>query len=228
MVRKLLVFLIVVAALVVAADRTAAWAAGQVVGDRLARAYQLDRPPDVQVQGIPFLTQWSSGRYQEVDVRLPTVTTNRVSITNLSAQLHTVSTTAFATSSADLAGATIGEVDAQGVIPYSSIPLPQGFQVTPRGNQLQLSGSISASGVSVPVSAAVSVSVQNGSVQLAADQVTVPPAFSRLGLASVVNQQLRNSRTALQLPLGAHLDAVSVTANGLQVSASASQVRMPG
>ena len=225
--RKLLVFLIVVAGLLVAADRFAAWAAGQIVADRIARAYQLDQPPDVQVQGIPFLTQWSSGHYQEVDLRLPTVTTNNVSITNLSAQMHDVSTVAFATSSADAAGATIGQVDVQGVVPYSTIPLPQGFQVAPQGSQLQLSGSISAAGVSVPVSATVSVSVQDGSLQLTAGQVDVPSAFSRLGIASILNQQLSAVRTTVQLPLGAHLDAVSVTPNGLALAASASNVQMP-
>jgi hypothetical protein len=226
-VRRLFLFVIVVAGLLAAADRVAAWAAGQLVADRLARAYQLDRAPQVQVQGIPFLTQWSSGRYQEVDVQLPDVTTNRVTVTNLSAQLHTVTTTGFATSSADLAGATIGQVDVQGVVPYASIPLPPGFQATPQGSQLRLSGSISAAGVSVPLTATVSVSVQNGVLQLTADQVNVPGAFSRLGLAAVLNQELSAARTALQLPVGARLDAVSVTPSGLQISASATQVQMP-
>jgi hypothetical protein len=225
-VRRLLVFLIVVAGLVVAADRAAAWEAGQLVSDRLARAYQLDRPPDVQVQGIPFLTQWSSGHYQEVDVRLPTVTTSNVSITNLSAQLHTVTMAAFATTSADVAGARIGEVDAQGVVPYANVPLPQGFQLTVRGDQLQLSGSVSAGGVSVPVSAAASISAQNGSLLLTATSVNVPGAVGRLAL-SALNQQLRAASRALQLPLGARLDAVSVTPDGLSVSASATRVQMP-
>ena len=225
--KKLLVFLIVVSALLVAADRAAAWEAGQVLADRLARTYQLDQPPDVQVQGIPFLTQWSSGQYQEVDVRAPTVTSNKVSITNLSAQLHTVTTASFATSSADLAGATVREVDVQGLFPYSSLPLPQGFQVAPQGNQLRLTGSISVRGVSVPVSATVNVSVRNGSLQLTTDQLNVPSAFTRLGLGALVNQQLQAATGALQLPLGAHLDAVSVTPNGLQASASATQVQLP-
>jgi hypothetical protein len=226
-VRRVFVFLVVVAALLVAADRVAAWAAGQTIGDRLARAYQLDRPPQVQVRGIPFLTQWSSGQYQEVDVQLPTITTNRVSVTDLSAQLHTVTTRAFATSSADVAGATIGEVDVQGVVPYSGIPLPAGLQVAPQGNQLQLTGSISVAGVSVPVTAIVSVSAQNGALVLTADRVNVPAAFSRLGVASVLNQALRATTVVLQLPVGARLNAVSVTPAGLQVAASATQVQMP-
>jgi hypothetical protein len=226
-VKKLLVFLIVVSALLVAADRAAAWEAGQVLADRLARAYQFDQPPDVQVQGIPFLTQWSSGQYQEVDVRAPTVTYNKVSITNLSAQLHTVTTAAFATSSADLAGATVREVDVQALLPYASLTLPQGLQVAPQGNQLRLTGSISVRGVSVPVSATVTVGVRNGSLQLTTAQLNVPSAFTRLGLASLVDQQLQAATAAFQLPLGAHLDAVSVTPTGLQASASATQVQLP-
>jgi len=218
---KLLVFLIVVAGLLVGADRLAAWEAGQIVADRLARAYQLDQPPDVEVRGVPFLTQWSSGRYQEVDVHLPSVTTNQLTVTNLSAQLHAVSAAPFATSSADVAAATIGEVDAQGVVPYGSIPLPPGFQLRPEGDQLRLSGSISAAGVSVPVTATVGVSVQDGSLQLTAGQVSVP------GLTAVLNQRLTEARRALQLPLGARLEGVVVTPGGLQVSASAAQVKMP-
>jgi len=218
---KLLVFLIVVAGILVGTDRLAAWEAGQMVSDRLARAYQLNQPPEVEVRGIPFLTQWSSGRYQEIDVHVPTITANRVTVTNLSAQLHAVSAAPFATSSADVAAATIGEVDAQGVVPYGSIPLPPGFQLRPEGNQLRLSGSISAAGVSVPVTAIVAVSVQDGVLQLTASQVNVP------GLAATLNQRLSDARKALQLPLGARLDAIVATPGGLQVSASASQVRMP-
>jgi len=227
MVRRVVVFLIVVAALLVAADRLAAWAAGQTVADRLARAYRLDQQPDVQARGIPFLTQWSSGRYEEVDVRIPTVTNGGVSVTDLSVQLHAVSATPYATSSADLAGATIAEVDAQGVVPFSEVPLPPGFQLTARGNQLQVSGSVSVAGVSVPVSAVVGVSVRDGALHLETDQVTVPSAFARLGVTALVNQRLSASAKALQLPLEARLDAVSVTPSGLRISASASQVKMP-
>ena len=202
--------MIVVAGLLVAADRLAAWGAGQLVADRLARAYQLGRAPQVQVQGVPFLTQWSSGRYQEVDVQLPNITTR-----------------AFATSSADVAGATIGEVDVQGVVPYAGIPLPPGLRVTPQGNQLQLSGSISAAGASVPISATVSVGVQNGRLQLTADRVNGAVGLRALAVTAELNQQLKGASVALQLPVGARLNAVSVTQGGLGVSASASQVQMP-
>jgi hypothetical protein len=218
---KLLLFLIVVAGILVGTDRLAAWAAGQLVADRIARAYQLGQPPEVEVRGVPFLTQWSSGRYEEIDVHLPPVTANRVTVNNLSAQLHGVSARPFATSSADVASATIGEVDAQGVVPYSSIPVPPGFQLRPEGDRLQLSGSISAAGISVPLTATVAVSVQDGVLQLTADQVSVPE------LAPALNQRLRDARRGLQLPLGARLDSIVVTPGGLQVSASARQVRMP-
>jgi LmeA-like phospholipid-binding len=230
--RKLFVFLLVVAALLVAADRVAAYEAGQVLSQRLASAYQFSEQPTVQVQGIPFLTQWSSGKYQEIDVQAPSVTTGSVSVDNLSAQLHAVTTASFATSSADVAGATVGQVRVQGVVPYSSVPVPKGFQVAPEGNQLKLSGTASGGGVSAPITATVNVAAQDGKLQLTVDQVQLPGTLGALGLSGQVkaqiNQQLQAAASSFQLPMGVRLDSASVTGDGLRVSASASGVQVPG
>jgi DUF2993 family protein len=229
--RKLIVFLLVLGALLVVADRVAAYEADQVLSQRLASAYQFGQQPQVQVQGIPFLTQWSSGRYQEIDVHVPSMTAHRVSVNDLTAQLRTVTTAAFATSSADVSGATVGQVNLQGVVPYDSLPVPSGFQLAPQGNQLKVSGTATSQGISVPITAIVNVGVQNGALRLTTAQVDVPVSVSRLGLGpqvtAQVNQQLAATASALQLPMGVHLDAVAVTDGGLQVAASASQVQVP-
>ena len=68
--------------------------------------------------------------------------------------------------------------------------------------------------------------VQNGSLLLTATSLNVPGVVGRIALTAL-NQQLRAASKALQLPLGARLDAVSVTPDGLSISASASQVQMP-
>lgn len=227
--RKLLVFLLVVAAVLVAADRVAAYEAGQVLSQRLASAYQFSEQPAVQVQGIPFLTQWSSGKYQEIDVQVPSVTTSNVSVDNLSAQLHAVTTASFATSSADVAGATVGQVRVQGVVPYSSVPVPKGFKVAPEGNQLKLSGTASGGGVSAPIAATVNVAAQDGKLQLTVDQVQLPGPLGLSGqVKAQINQQLQAAASSFQLPMGVRLDSVSVTGDGLRVSASASGVQVPG
>ena len=230
--RKLLVFLLVVGVLLVAADRVAAYEAGQLLSQRLASAYQLGQQPTVQVQGVPFLTQWSRGKYQEIDVQVPSVTSSNLSVENLSAQLHTVTTASFATSSADVAGATVGQVNVQGMVPLSSVPVPKGFQVSPQGNQLKISGTAGGGGLSAPITALVNVGAQDGKLQLTVDQVDVPNSLSALGLASQVkaqvNQQLHDAAASFQLPMGVHLDTVGVTGTGLQVSASAAGVQVPG
>lgn len=230
--RKLLVLLLVVGALLVAGDRVAAYEAGQVLSQRLASAYQFSEQPTVQVQGIPFLTQWSSGKYQEIDLQVPSVTTSNVSVDNLSAQLHAVTTASFATSSADVAGATVGQVRVRGVVPFSSVPVPKGFQVAPQGNQLKLSGTASGGGLSAPITATVNVAAQDGKLQLTVDQVQLPGTLGALGLSGQVkaqiNQQLQAAASSFQLPMGVRLDSVSVTGDGLRVSASASGVQVPG
>lgn len=230
--RKLIVFLLVVGVLLVAADRVAAYEASQMLSQRLASAYQFSQQPTVQVQGTPFLTQWSSGKYQEIDVQVPSVTANNISVQDLSAQLHAVTTASFATSEADVAGATVGQVNVQGTVPFSSVPVPQGFQVSPQGNQLKVSGTASAAGFSAPITAIVNVGVQDGKLQLTVDQVDVPNEVSALGLASQVkaqvNQQLGSVASSFQLPMGVHLDSAAVTGSGLQVAASATGVQVPG
>jgi hypothetical protein len=218
---------VVVAGLLVAADRVAAWAAGQVLAQSLVSAYQLDQRPDVQVQGVPFLTQWSSGRYQEVDVRTPHVTAQNVTVSDVSAQLHDVSTAPFATSPSAVAGATVGEVDAQGVVPYRVLPLPPGLQLTPQGDRLQLSGSYSVGPVTVPVAATVGVTVRNGSLKLVPEQVSVPSQYSRFGIASRIEQLIGSVSVTPPLPMGGRLQGASVTPAGLRVSATASQVALP-
>ncbi|MBO0684991.1 MAG: DUF2993 domain-containing protein [Candidatus Dormibacteraeota bacterium] len=230
--RKLFVFVVVVGALLVAADRVASYEAGQMISQQLAAAYQFSQQPTVQVQGVPFLTQWSSGKYQEIDVQVPTVTTSNVSVDNLSAQLHAVTTSSFVTKSADLAGATVGQVNVQGVIPFSSVPVPQGFQVSAQGNQLKVSGTASSGGFSAPVTATVNVGAQDGKLQLTVDQVDLPGSLSALGLASQVkaqvNQQLQSAASSFQLPMGVRLESAAVTGDGLQVSAGARGVQVPG
>lgn len=230
--RKLIVLLLVVGGMLVAADRLAAHEAGHVLSQRLASAYQFNQQPSVQVRGIPFLTQWSSGQYQEIDIEVPSVTASNVSVNNLSAQLHTVTTAHFATSSADVAGATAQQVNVTGVVPFSSVPVPKGFQVAAQGNQLKVTGTVSSGGFSAPIGAVVNVGVQNRELQLTVDHVQLPNSLSGLGLAIPVtaqlNQQLRAAASSFRLPMGVRLDSVSVIGDGLQISASASGIQVPG
>lgn len=72
-----LVFLLVVAGLLVVADRVAAWYAGQRISDEVkqevaAREISSDEP-DVRVGGFPFLTQVLSGEYESITITMRNV-----------------------------------------------------------------------------------------------------------------------------------------------------------
>jgi len=226
-VKQLVVFLLIVAALAVGADRAAAWEAEQVISNKLASTYNLDQKPTVQVRGVPFLTQWGSGQYEEIDAQVPVATTDRVRITDISAQLHDIRTAAFVTSSADISGATIGTANVQGMVPYSSLPLPQGFQASAAGDRLHLTGSVRAGSLSIPMTATVRVGVQNGQLTLTAESVDTSNPIAQSTVAAIVRQQLETTSLLRSLPFGVQLQAVTVTQSGLRIAAVSHNVQMP-
>jgi hypothetical protein len=226
-VKQLLVLLLIVAALAVGADRVAAWEAGQVLSNKLASTYHLDQEPSVQVQGFPFLTQWASGQYEEIDAQLPAATADQVRITDISVQLHDIRTAAYVTSSEDISGATVGTAGVQGMVPYSNLPLPQGFQVSAAGDRLHLTGSVRVSSLSIPVTATVRVGVQNGQLTLTAESVDVSNSIAQNTVAAIVRQQLEATSLLRSLPFGVQLQAVTVTQSGLQIAAVGHNLQMP-
>lgn len=222
--KKLLVFLIIVCGLLIGADRVAVAQADQMLSSHLATAYHLDPQPSVQVQGFPFLTQWASGQYQEIDVQMAGATASQVHLTNITAHLRNVSIAPHATSSSDAASGTVGSLDLHAIVPYDGFPIPQGFHLAPDGDHLRLTGSYAFAGLSTTVNARIAVAVQNGRLALTVDSVDAPNAFLRNVITAQINQQLQNVSALQNLPMGVHLDGVNVTQSGLEVVASARQV----
>ena len=68
--RALLVLVLVLGALLVVADRVGVAVAEDRVAERIAEQGGLSGPPEVDITGVPFLTQALAGRYDEVRVAL--------------------------------------------------------------------------------------------------------------------------------------------------------------
>lgn len=66
--RKLVISLVVLLALLVAADRIGAAVASGVVADKLRTSGGLSAKPSVSIKGFPFLTQAIAGRYDRIEV----------------------------------------------------------------------------------------------------------------------------------------------------------------
>lgn len=226
-VKTLIVAIVLIGALLVAADRVGAYEAEQLMSNKLASSYQLGQQPTVHVKGFPFLTQWASGNYQEIDVDLGTATAGGVQLSNVSAQMLNVTMKGFATSGQDIRGAQIGWLNLRGTIAYTSLPIPNGFQVAPDGTRLKLTGSFSAFGQSLPVTALISVTTDQGRLVLNVDDVQTANSYITQVAKAAITQQIQSRAFLQQLPLGVHLDSASVTASGLQITASARQVTLP-
>jgi LmeA-like phospholipid-binding len=223
-VKKLLIALVLVAALLAGADRLAASQAEQRTATHLVASYGLVQEPTVTIQGFPFLNQWTTGSYQEIDLQAASVPAGQVRIVNLVAQMHDVTIPPFATSASAVAGGTVGRVGLNGTVPFDSLSLPSGFQVSAGQDtsHVRLTGTFSTFGTSASIDTQIRVGVQDGRLVFAADDPNLSPIFRNL-----IDRQLQSASSSAQLPMGVHLDQVQVAATGLQFSASAQNVRLP-
>jgi hypothetical protein len=86
--RRLVVSLLVLVALLVVADRVTLWAAQRDVAERLQADAHLRSTPAVSIHGFPFLTQLISGNYDDVDVDLHGLDADGLRLSRLSVQVH--------------------------------------------------------------------------------------------------------------------------------------------
>ncbi|MBO0690398.1 MAG: DUF2993 domain-containing protein [Candidatus Dormibacteraeota bacterium] len=233
--RKVVVAVIVVVlvvAVLVAADRVGANVAAGQISSKLQSQLRLPQEPTTQIQGEPFLTQWASGHYQEIDVSLPTLSssqvgiqnlTNEVTIQNLLARMRNVSTGSFAHSRADVANTTAGSVELSGTVPYSSLPIPQGLQASADGNRVKLAGTTTVRGLSAPVTAELAIQINNGTVSFVPQDIEVGNASVSSASAKAA---LKFDVDVSNLPYGAQLTSVQAAPGGLRATASAANLKL--
>ena len=68
MLRRVLIAVAVLLALLIGADRVGVYVAERVAADKLEQSQHLDSKPDVDIAGFPFLTQVASGDYDQITV----------------------------------------------------------------------------------------------------------------------------------------------------------------
>ena len=86
--RRLIVSLVGLLALLVAADRVGLWAAQHDVAERLQADAHLQATPTVEIHGFPFLTQLVAGDYHDVDIRMTGLESNGLRINTLVVHLR--------------------------------------------------------------------------------------------------------------------------------------------
>ncbi|WP_336082731.1 LmeA family phospholipid-binding protein [Nocardia sp. SSK8] len=224
--RAVLILIVVLAVALVAGDRVAVVMAQDEIGRRVAAAYDLPRPPRVEIGGFPFLTQAVEGRYPRVDIRVGDWTGDDITVHELNVRLDEVSAPLSDLIDRRTENLIAATATATAVVPYDSVRVfaPEGVATIDYGaDGLRVTGTFPVRGVPVPAVVVVTVAPAEDGIQ-----VTPVSAQSAVGGPAVPLSLLSGVLTFVvplrQLPLGARLTEIQPGADGLHVTAVAHDV----
>lgn len=215
--------------LLVVADRVGLAVAERQLAAELQRSAALGSRPEVDVRGVPFLTQALSGRYQRVDVVAHDVPAGEVGGTpvvlpRFSATLRG----ALLPLSDAVAGAVtsvpVERVDARAVLPFDVVRRSSevaDLEIAAEGERLRLRGTVRVFGEDLSGSALSRLSVDDGQVVVTAESFEVGAGVvDRLVTRALAGRF--DARFSLgALPYGLQVDGVTVQDDGLAVTAGA-------
>lgn len=220
--RKLIITLLVLAAVLVVVDRVTQAAAQREVAQRVANTYDLSTEPEVRVRGFPFVTQAVRGRYRDIDVTARDITVADLRIQRLEVQLSDVEAPLQALLQTDAAEVRARRLSGRALVTLSEIQrrLPEGIQVGTRGDDLELSGRATVLGRSVPVTAVMDVATQGRTITFQPTRIEVNGAPG----GSFLQDRFTFTVSLEELPLQLRPTDVQVTDNGVRVGAAAEDV----
>lgn len=229
--RVLLVIAVIFGGLFVAADRVAVNLVEDKAADKIRASQGLDKAPDVTIKGFPFLTQVAGRDLTEVDAELGGIEAkaegHTLRIDQLSAQFHDVALTSDYMSIESAASAT-----GSARISYADLTKAAGggVKITFAGekdgrSQVKISPNVPVLS-SMSVTGSISV-VGGNTVRLRADGL---PTMCKVlpGCESKVRAQTDHDWKLDQLPANLKLDKVTTLADGISISASGTNVKLPG
>jgi hypothetical protein len=149
-VRKLITTLLVLAVLLVAADRISVRVVDDVVAQRMQEDGGLQDRPDVDIRGIPFLTQALRGRYEDVRVRIDDVTRNGVTVSRPDVQISGVQLPLSKVRHANAVPVT--GLHATALVSYVELATESGLAgvtISPAGDKVKVTGKVAGVAASV-------------------------------------------------------------------------------
>lgn len=221
--RALLVVLLLLGGLAVAADRVGVGMAEDAVAGQIAQRGGLTAPPEVEITGVPFLTQALGGDYEDVRVALtaeqlgqPEGTTARVSLQGVHVPLADV-----------LAGSVteipVDRVDGQATLAYPLLAGQAGGDTTVSrsGDGLRVTRTVEVYGLDVPLEGTGTVRLDGQDVVVTVDEVEVAGVDVPGFVVDRVQGLLDLRYPVPPLPFGLQLTALRVADAGVDVTVQA-------
>lgn len=225
--RKLIAFLVLLLVLVAVLDRVAVAGVQREIAAQAAAKYDLAVPPEVTIEGIPFLTQAIAGRYERVDVAAGRMTVAGVALSRVDFTLYGVTARledlVLNPQRVDMRAE---RVEGAVVVPVATLNqrAPRGIKVSVAGGALTVKGEITVLGRQVPAEATMKVDVTEGGLQLVPEKVTLGG-----GIAVPEPERFLSYRVPIgKLPYNLKLTDVQAVPEGLRISGTASNVPLRG
>lgn len=229
--RALLIVLLLVAGLLLVADRVGVGLAEKAVADRLAGSGVVSGTPDVQIRGFPFLTQALGGRYDDVHVALTAAELGQPDGTRADVSLHGVQVPLSDVVSGSVRQVPVDDIDGTATLSYALLAARLGGDTTLRreGDGLRITRTVDLAGQTIPLTATGTVTLDGNSLVIdvseAAGAGVALPGF----LVSRAGDLLDLRYDVPALPFGLQLTSVTPADDGVVVHVRAENtVLTPG
>jgi hypothetical protein len=213
-VRRYLIALVIIVALLVALDFAARVAAQNILATKIQQQ-GLSQKPDVTIGGFPFLTQVASKDLQQVTVVAANLVEGPVTVTKVDA-----TATGVRLDSYSAASGTITNLSGTALISFASLGNTLAQKFGPLGSLLHGAGlNLTAAGPN-EVRASLNLLVTSGSAtwrvtRLSGNQLYIS-LVSSSGVPKSVLGSIENGTVQIpKLPLGLTINSVSVTPSGV-------------
>jgi len=225
--RRLLIVLVVLAALLVAADRVGVVVAQNRLASEIQQQLELDAKPDVSIRGIPFLTQAIRGTYKDIRMQLPDVDAGDVRDLAVDARLQGAHVSLSDALGGNVDRIPVDQISGTLLIPYDQLARASGISgltITREGDSLRLTGSVQVLGRPIKAEAVGRVEVNDGRITINAERAKVAGIPVPTAVLDEAARLLSFRVQPQNLPLNLRITAVHLTDTGLLVDAVSDDV----
>lgn len=222
--KALVVFLVLLAGGLIAADRIGVLLVQREVAERLAVQYSLPQRPEVTIHGLPFLTQAIGGEYRQVDVAIGDFTRQEVTLRDVRVRIENLRAPLSEAINGDTSGVVAGTATASAILPYDLIKRHAPANVTrigASGSDLEVELTGSLLGFSLNGTAVLSAEVSRDGIRITPRSVATQGLRVPLG---ALRGPLSWTVPVPELPLGSRISRVEITEAGIRVGATAHDV----
>lgn len=224
--RRLLVALVVLAGLLLVADRGLAAVAQRTVASQVQLAAGLRAEPAVALGGFPFLTQAVRGRYDRVEVGSVDVPAGAIVLDRLDAVLLGARVPLGEALSGSVTRVPVEQATARAVVGYDQLAQQSGdrrLSFAPDAGRLRITGTVEVLGQELSAVAVSRLTVVDGDLLVTAESLEVGSDLADSLLAGALKGRFDLRVPVQDLPYGLAITAVEVGADGVVVLAQADE-----